>query len=84
MQHFPPPSPPYIGPADRESFVPFGVGYVELPEGIRVEGRLTVNDPAELEIGREMELVIENFVDAAEGSERVTFAFQPVDVGAGG
>ncbi len=83
IQRFPPPSPPYIGPADRESFVPFGVGYVELPEGIRVEGRLTVNDPARLEIGMEMELVLEKFIDDAEGNERVTFAFRPVENGAG-
>ncbi len=84
VQRFPPPSPPYIGPADRESFVPFGVGYVELPEGIRVEGRLTVNDPARLEIGMEMELVVENFIDDEKGNPRVTFAFQPVEEGAGG
>ncbi len=84
VQHFPPPSPPYSGPADRESFVPFGVGYVELPEGTRVEGRLTVNDPAKLEIGMEMELVLEKFIDDEEGNQRVTFAFQPVEDGAGG
>ena len=29
-QEFPPPSPPYAGPSGRD-FVPFGVGYVELP-----------------------------------------------------
>jgi uncharacterized OB-fold protein len=81
IQRFPPPSPPYIGPAERETFVPFGVGYVELPEGIRVEGRLTENDPAKLEIGMEMELVLQKFVDDAEGNERMTFAFQPVGEG---
>ena len=84
VQHFPPPAPPYIGSADRESFVPFGVGYVELPEGIRVEGRLTVNDPAKLEIGMEMELVLEKFIDDEEGNELVTFAFQPVESVTGG
>jgi uncharacterized OB-fold protein len=78
VQHFPPPAPPYIGVADRESFVPFGVGYVELPEGIRVEGRLTENDPGKLEVGMDMELVIEKFVDDEEGNQRMTFAFQPV------
>ena len=41
VQRFPPPAPPFIG--DPESFVPFGVGYVERPEGIRVEARLTEN-----------------------------------------
>ena len=32
-------------------FEPYAVGYVEFPEGILVEGRLTVNDPAQLVIG---------------------------------
>jgi uncharacterized OB-fold protein len=75
IQRFPPP-PPFAG--DRESFEPFGVGYVELPEGIRVEGRLTVNDPAQLAVGMEMELVIEPFAYAADGRERLCFAFRPV------
>jgi uncharacterized OB-fold protein len=78
IQRFPPPTPPWIGPSDPRSFVPFGVGYVELPEGIRVEGRLTENDPARLEIGMEMELVLEKFQDDADGNELVTFAFRPV------
>ncbi len=76
VQRFPPPAPPFVG--DRESFVPFGVGYVELPEGIRVEGRLTENDPGALEIGMDMELVIEKFAEDEEGHELMTFAFQPV------
>ncbi len=77
IQRFPPPVPPYIGSADRDSFVPFGVGYVELPEGIRVEGRLTVNRPEQLEIGMEMELVIEEFLKDEHGAPLLTFAFQP-------
>ena len=77
IQRFPPP-PPYAGPGDPESYVPFGVGYVELPEGIRVEGRLTENDPDKLEICMQMELVAEDFVDTA-GNTRVTFAFRPVE-----
>ena len=78
IQRFPPP-PPYIGDADRETYVPFGVGYVELPEGIRVEGRLTENDPEKLAIGMEMELTIENFIEDEEGNPRMTFAFRPVE-----
>ncbi len=77
VQRFPPP-PPYSGPADRERFVPFGVGYVELPEGIRVEARLAENDPERLAIGMDMELVLEKFAEDEEGHELMTFAFQPV------
>src|SRR5262245_51936143 len=38
-QHFQPPAPPYTGPAG-DAFVPFGVGYVELPGQVKVEARL--------------------------------------------
>jgi uncharacterized OB-fold protein len=74
IQGFPPP-PPYIG--DAADFEPFGVGYVELPEGIRVESRLTTADPDVLEIGMEMVLVIENFSRDDDGRDRMTFAFRP-------
>jgi len=33
-QHFPPPSPPYAGPTG-EAFVPYGIGYVELPGEVK-------------------------------------------------
>lgn len=35
IQRFAPKSPPYVPPA--EGFSPFAVGYVELPEGIKIE-----------------------------------------------
>jgi uncharacterized OB-fold protein len=80
-QQFVPPSPPYAGDAD--AFVPYAVGYVELPEGILVEGRLTESEPDRLAIGQEMEVVLVPFrTEAGTGEERarevVTFAFAPV------
>lgn len=74
IQRFPPP-PPFIG--NVEPFEPYGVGYVELPEGVRVEARLTTANPAELEIGMDMDLVIEKFTDGDAGEELMTFAFAP-------
>lgn len=76
VQRFPPP-PPYAG--DSENFVPFAVGYVELPEGVRVEARLTESNPDRLVIGMEMELAVEAFAVDDEGREVVTFAFAPVE-----
>ncbi len=76
-QHFPPPSPPYSGPTGAD-FVPFGVGYVELPGEVRVETRLTESDPDGLRPGMEMELVLVPFRTDDEGNELVTFAFRPV------
>jgi uncharacterized protein len=72
-----PPGPPYKGPVGKD-FVPFGVGLVQLGDVIRVEGRLTENDPAKLDFGMEVELTIIPFATDDEGNEIVTFAFQPV------
>ena len=36
---------PYQGAADEEPFEPFGLGYVELPEHVKVETLLTEHDP---------------------------------------
>ena len=79
-QSFPPPSPPYLGPTGKD-FVPFGVGYVELPGEVKVESRLTESDPAALEAGMEMELVLVPFRTDDDGNEVVTFAFRPVAAG---
>src|SRR5262245_22939112 len=76
-QHFPPPSPPYAGP-QGEAFVPFGVGYVELPGEVKVVTRLTETDPERLAPGVEMELVLVPFRTDDQGNEVVTFAFRPV------
>ncbi|OOL33382.1 hypothetical protein GQ85_01820 [Rhodococcus rhodochrous] len=67
-QEFPPPSPPALPDGD---FRPFGVGYVEFPEGLLVEGRLTTCNPDELTIGGRMQVVLVPFA----GGE--TFAFAP-------
>jgi uncharacterized protein len=72
-----PPGAPYAGPTGKD-FVPFGVGLVQLGDVIRVEGRLTENDPEKLEFGQEVELTMIPFATDAEGNELVTFAFQPV------
>ncbi|GMU78036.1 MAG: DNA-binding protein [Acidimicrobiia bacterium] len=75
-QSFPPP-PPYAGPTGAE-FVPFGVGYVELDGEVKVEARLTENDPERLAQGMEVELTVVPFRTDDEGNEVVTFAFRPV------
>lgn len=82
-QQFVPPSPPYTGETDPASFEAYAVGYVELPEGILVEGRLTESDPELLTIGQQMELVLVPFVerpgaDGGPSREILTFAFAPV------
>jgi uncharacterized OB-fold protein len=75
-----PPGPPYRGPTGKD-FVPFGVGLVELGDVIRVEGRLTENDPAKLEFGMPVELTMIPLTTDDDGDEIVTFAFKPVQRG---
>lgn len=76
-----PPGPPYAGPTGND-FVPFGMGLVQLGLGkdavIRVEGRLTENDPAKLQFGQEVELTMVPLITDEEGNEILTFAFAPV------
>ena len=54
VQRFAPKSPPYAGP---QPFAPFAVGYVELPEGVRVEAVLDCTDFSELDGDAEVTLV---------------------------
>jgi uncharacterized OB-fold protein len=75
IQCFPPKSPPYAV-ADPEAFEPYGVGYIELPDEVRVEARLTVADPAALRIGMLMELTL---IPAPGLDGAVTFAYAPVE-----
>lgn len=72
-----PPGAPYKG-ATGDDFEPFGVGLVQLEDVIRVEGRLTENDPAKLEFGMEVELTMVPFTSDDDGNEVITFAFKPV------
>ena len=60
------------------TFVPFGVGYVELPGALRVETRLTENDPRRLRIGAEMALIIYTHRVDEDGTAVVNYAFRPL------
>jgi uncharacterized OB-fold protein len=70
VQRFEPKSPPYAGTGE---FEPFAVGYVELPDEVRVETRLVECEAPE--IGIEMELTT---TPAPGPVPRVTYAFRPV------
>ncbi|MEM7020869.1 MAG: OB-fold domain-containing protein [Pseudomonadota bacterium] len=79
IQGFLPKSPPYSGPETIETFKPFGVGYVELPEEVKVEARFKMDNPEALEIGMEMELVIDKFKEDEDGNDVMAFFFRPVN-----
>jgi uncharacterized OB-fold protein len=63
------PKPPFVPDG---AFEPYGVGYVEFVDCLRVEGRLTEASPDRLHIGMRMRVV------ALERAGRMTYAFEPV------
>lgn len=69
-----PPKPPYDGP--QENFQPFGVGYVQLECGLKVESRLVAAGEPQFSIGQAMRLVLEPYRKDESGSEVFTYAFE--------
>jgi uncharacterized OB-fold protein len=65
------PASSYKGP------VPYAFGWVELPEGLRVETLFTGCAPQDLRIGMDVELIIERLHDDPEGREVVCHKFRP-------
>ena len=78
IQYYKPPAPARFD----EPFTPYGVGLVDLPEGIRVMGMMSVPDPESLDVGMAVELVLEPLYHADDGSEVITWKFRPVAEGA--
>ncbi len=76
-QGFPPKSP-YVGTATAETFAPFLLGYVELPEGVMVEGWLLDTDVDDVAIGQAMELTTFELATTDHRGAVTTFAFRPV------
>ena len=72
------PKPPYNSGETPETFKPYGVGYLELPGGVRVEGRLTENDPQKLRVGMEMDVVFDTWRTEQNGDEVIGFFFRPI------
>jgi uncharacterized protein len=57
--------------------VPYAIGFVELPEGVRVETLFTGCDFDDLKIGMEAELVLETLHTDEQGNEIETYMFRP-------
>jgi uncharacterized OB-fold protein len=66
------PAAHYKGP------VPYSFGWVELPEGVRIETLYTECDPDKLEIGLEVEMILGKIYVDDEGKEIVCHMFRPV------
>jgi len=66
------------GPVGYRGPSPYGVVKVEMPEGLRIAGFTTINDPEKLHAGMEMELIIDKLFDDSDGNEIIGFKFKPV------
>ncbi|MGD0856672.1 MAG: OB-fold domain-containing protein [Dehalococcoidia bacterium] len=70
------PAPPPYKPANP--FVPFGIGWVELPEGLVVYSLLTENDASKLKVGMNLELIFNKFSEDKDGNDVIVPMFKPV------
>jgi uncharacterized OB-fold protein len=75
------PKLPYLGPETSKTFEPWAVGYVELSDQLRVEGRLYDVDLDDLSFGMEFEVVVRPFRITDDGTEVFTFGFAPASDG---
>ncbi|NHN39219.1 DNA-binding protein [Pseudomaricurvus alcaniphilus] len=73
------PKQPYHSDETEASFRPYGVGYVEMPGGVRVEARLEPSTREQLAIGMPMQLNIVPFRTDASGNQIMTFSFSAVE-----
>jgi uncharacterized OB-fold protein len=73
VQYYAPPAPVKYD----EPFVPFAIGVVDLPEGLRVLGRIAIDDLNKVKIGMPVELVVDRLCGAADGGEVTTWKFRP-------
>jgi uncharacterized OB-fold protein len=65
-------------PGSYQGPVPYAFGWVELPEGVRVETLYTGCPLEELKMGMDVELVIETLHVDSEGRQIVCHKFRPV------
>lgn len=65
-------------PAYYQGPVPYAIGFVELPEGVRVQTLFTDCDFDELKVGMEAELVLRTLYQDDEGNDVETYMFRPV------
>ena len=75
VQRFRPKAPPYAGDEDERGFLPYAVGYVELPGEVIVEARLAFG-AVEPRLGLAMRLEIVPFNHGADGVLQSCYIFR--------
>jgi len=62
----------------QKPYQPYAVAAVDLPDGLRVMGRVVTDDPENVPVGAEVELVVEAFGSDDDGNEIVSWMFKPL------
>ena len=57
--------------------VPYAIGFVELPEGIRVETLFAGCNLEDLKVGMEVEMLIDKLHEEEDGTEVYCYKFKP-------
>jgi len=74
VQNYAPP-PPVV---TEEPYEPYAVGVIDLDDGLRVIGRIDIDDPMNVKVGGNAELVVGKIGADDEGNDIVTWMFRPV------
>ena len=75
VQNYPPPPPAVYD----EPYTPYAMGVVDLEDGLRVLGRISTDDPNRLQVGTDVELVLEPLCRDEDGRELVSWKFKPIE-----
>ena len=59
--------------------VPYLLGYVDFPEGVRIMGQISGIEPEEITIGMAMGLVLEPFGEDDDGNPLTGYRFKPLE-----
>jgi uncharacterized OB-fold protein len=74
IQYYPAP-PPFPNP---DPSVPCAIGWVALPEGIAIPGRLTGCSPEEVKVDMDVELVVDTAAQDKEGNDVLTWKWRKI------
>jgi uncharacterized OB-fold protein len=74
IQNYPPPLPARY----EEPYTPYALGMVDMPEGLRVLGRISTDDPEGVQVGSQVELILERLYLDEDGNDVITWKFRPI------
>lgn len=64
--------------APKRFLPPYALGYVDFPEGVRVLGQLTTNDPSRIRIGMTVQAELGRIAVDEQGNEVTSYKFRPM------